>query len=194
MRRGLRRALLRAVRRALFVIAPFAPAMAHAERPSAWLFRATPGFGYSWDRGSECPVEGRMFVGGFHIGRFVTPSLLVGGGLGIGFNALPADGCDRDGSGLRMTMGMVLGPTLDWYPTERGFHVAGTAGVATFDQDNMSEGVGAGGLLAIGYDWAVDQHEGTTMRLGLLAQVTAVAASRDHSIVMPALLFSFAAD
>lgn len=182
------------MRRVLLVIALLAPALAHAERPRAWLFRATPGFGYSWDRGDVCPVEGRMFVGGFHIGRFVTPSLLVGGGIGMGFNALPADRCDRDGSGLRLTMGMVLGPTLDWYPTERGFHVTGTAGLATFDQDDMTDGVGAGGLLAIGYDWAVDEHEGTTTRLGVLAQLTAVAASRDHAIVMPALLFTVAAD
>lgn len=186
--------MLGRMRRAVFLIALLAPAVAHAERPRAWMFRATPGFGYSWDRGDECPVEGRMFVGGFQIGRFVTPSLLVGGGLGVGFNALPADGCASDDSGLRMTMGMVLGPTLDWYPLDRGFHATATAGFATFDQDDMTSGTGVGASVAVGYDWAVDHHEGTTTRLGVLAQITAVAASRDHSVAMPALLFTIAAD
>ncbi len=172
------------------------PAIAVAdERPEAWLFRATPGFGYSWDREPYCGVEGRMFVGGFKIGKFVTPSLLVGGSLDMGFNALPDRGCMLDDSGLRFTIGMVIGPHVDWYPLDRGFHVSASAGFASFDQDDMLTTRGVGASVATGYDWvAFHGKQGEPVRFGFLLQVSALRMDANHATLMPALLFTVGVD
>jgi hypothetical protein len=171
-----------------------APATAAADRPAGWMFRATPGFGYAWDRETQCPLEGRMFVGGFVIGNFVTPSLHVGGGTGIGFNALPAGNCPVDDA-LRLTTSFVFGPAIDWYPLDDGFHVAVNAGYAEVGQDNMTTGRGVGGSLAVGYDWrSFDGKDGETVRFGFVAQATAVRTTHDHAAVMPALLFTVGVD
>lgn len=182
--------------RALALVVLLVSSTAAADRPTGWLFRATGlGLGYSWDRDAVCPVQGRMFVGDFEIGYFVTPSVLVGGGTAIGFNTLPANACDFDGSGLRLAMSFVVGPELDWYPLDRGFHVAVTAGYASFDQDSMTTGHGVGGSLAVGYDWAVlAGKDGAALRMGVLAQATALRTTQGHAAMMPALLFTIAFD
>jgi hypothetical protein len=133
-----------------------------------------------------------MFAGGFSFGRFLTPSLLVGGGLGISFNALPADGCGDDD--LRLTMSAVLGPMVDWYPLDRGFHVTATAGYASHD-DEMTTSHGIGAALGVGYDWfAFSDKHGAQTRLGVLAQITAIKATHAHATLSPALLFTIAVD
>jgi hypothetical protein len=169
------------------------PSTARAERPAGWLFRATPGFGYAWDRDVMCAVEGRMMVGGWFIGKFVTPSLVVGGGLSVGANALPDDGCVTNDDGLRMTIGMMVGPELDWYPFDRNFHVFATAGFATYDHDSMYSAYGAGGTLAVGYDWVVTEKDKRAL-FGLALQTTVVRLTHDHSMIMPALVMSVAVD
>jgi hypothetical protein len=166
---------------------------AHAERPEGWLFRATPGFAYAWDRDVMCAVEGRMLVGGWFVGKFVTPSLLVGGGLSVGGNALPDDGCVTNEDGLRMTMGMMIGPELDWYPFDRDFHVFATGGFATYDHDSMYAAYGAGATLAVGYDWTIAEKDRRCL-LGLALQTTVVRMTHDHSMIMPALVMSVVVD
>jgi hypothetical protein len=166
------------------------PAVARAERPESWLFRATgAGFGYSWDRDVMCPVDGRMFVGGFELVKTVTPGLLVGAGTGIGFNALPAQGCDVDGSGLSFTIGFVIGPQLDFYPLDLGFHMTVNAGYSSIDQDDVA-GHGVGATLGLGYDWMTVDGPEANLLLGVLAQVTAMRTTQGHNLVMPALLFT----
>ena len=171
----------------------FSATPAQAERPEGWLFRAMPGFGYAWDRDVMCAVEGRMMVGGWFIGKFVTPSLLVGGGLSVGANALPDEGCVTNDDGLRMTLGAMIGPELDWYPLDRDFHVFATAGFATYDHDSMYAAYGAGGTLAVGYDWTIAKKENRLL-FGLALQTTVVRMTHDHSMIMPALVMSVVAD
>lgn len=169
------------------------PATAAAERPEGWLFRATPGFGYAWDRDVMCAVEGRMMVGAWFVGKRVTPSLLVGGALGMGGNALPDTGCVTNDDGLRMTIGVMIGPELDWYPFESNFHVSATAGFATYDHDSMYAAYGAGGTLAVGYEWTTLEKDNRFL-FGLALQTTVVRMTHDHSMVMPALVMSVAVD
>jgi hypothetical protein len=169
------------------------PVTANAERPAGWMFRAMPGFGYAWDRDVMCAVEGRMMVGGWYIGKFVTPSLLVGGGLGMAVNALPDDGCVTNDDGLRLTIGIMMGPQLDWYPFDRDFHVFATAGFATYDHDSMYAAYGAGGTLAIGHDWTISRKENRLL-FGLALQTSVVRMTHDHSMIMPALVMSVVAD
>ena len=174
------------------VVMVFAPSSAAADRPEAWLFRATPGFGYSWDRASTCPIEGRMFVGGFTIGNFVTPGLLVGGSLGLAVNALPAYGCGEDA--LRLTTAAMIGPSIDWYPSDRGLHVFASAGYASGEQD-MTTSHGIGATLGVGYDWlAFAMANDARTRLGVLAQLTAVRTGGSHATLAPALLFTVGVD
>ena len=167
----------------------------HDERPTAWLFRATPGFGYSWDRDVMCAVQGRMMFGGWFVGKVVTPSLVVGGALRMDVNALPDDGCVTNDDGLRMTIGMVVGPEIGWYPFDAGLHVFAGGGFATFDHDSMYAAYGVGGTLAVGYDWAF-RKEGATgaFRFGLAAQMTAVRMSHGHDMTMPAGVMTIGAE
>lgn len=177
------------VMRTLALILLFVPATAAAEQPGEWLFRATPGFGYAWDRDVMCPVEGRMFVGGFHLGRFVTPNVLVGAGTAIGFNALPARTCPVDDA-LVMTFGFVVGPEVDWYPGDQRFHLGLNAGFAAFDQDDKPAGRGAGGTLSIGYDWRRFGKDGGVLRLGVALQTTILRTTQGHATVLPGLVMT----
>jgi hypothetical protein len=136
-----------------------------------------------------------MFVGGWQFGRFITPSLLLGGNLGVGFNALPENGCALDGDGLRFTLGMTIGPNVDWYPFNRGFHVSVNGGYANYEQDSMVTTHGVGGTLAIGYDWPWFRFKtGEYSRFGLALQASAMRMTGSHTIVMPALVMTLGID
>jgi hypothetical protein len=165
------------------------------ERPTAWLFRATPGFGYSWDAHVRCGIQGPMTVGGWFVGKFVTPSLNVGGGLSAGVGGASDIGCMLDDSGGRLLLGTIIGPNLVWYPRDRGFHLAVHAGFAGFDQSSKIASYGAGGTFAIGYDWA-DGHldGGDTTRFGLALQATVTRMTGGHAMMMPSLVMTVGVD
>lgn len=164
-------------------------------RPTAWLFRATPGFGYSWDRDVMCAVEGRMMFGSWFVGKFVTPSLVVGGALRMDANALPDDGCVTNDDGLRMTIGLILGPEIGWYPFDSGLHVFAGGGFATFDHDSMYSAYGVGGTVAVGYDWAF-RKEGARdgVRFGLAVQASTVRMTHGHDMTMTAGVMTVGAE
>lgn len=188
-----------AVMRWLVACVLLAPVAAQADRPDAWMFRATPGLGYAWDAAQSCAFDGRMFVGGFELGYFAAPGLLVGGATGISFNLLPATGpamlCDFDFTRLRFAMMFTFGPIVDWYPMHNGLHVAAHAGYATTEQDSRFTGRGVGGSLAVGYDWHWERDKnGHDHRLGVQLQTTLLRTTQDHATIMTALLFTIGVD
>jgi len=164
------------------------------ERPAAWLFRATPGFGYSWDAHLRCGIQGPMTVGGWFVGKFVTPSVNVGGGLSAGVGGGSDDRCMLDADGGRIILGTVIGPNLVWYPRDRGFHLAAHIGFAGFDQSSKIESYGIGGTFAIGYDWADGLVDGDSMRFGLALQATATRMTGGHAMMMPSLVMTVGID
>ncbi|HEY5924300.1 MAG TPA: hypothetical protein VIV11_21635 [Kofleriaceae bacterium] len=164
-------------------------------RPTAWLFRALPGFGYSFDRDVPCQIQGAATVGGWYIGKLVTPSLLVGGGLVVGLSGLPDDGCVTDDSGARIAIGAVIGPAINWYPLDAGLFVSAMAGYATYDQDSMHVTHGVGSTIALGYDWDDGPFKsGGRSRFGLALQVTVARMTSGHAMMTPALVLSAGAD
>lgn len=173
-------------------------AVADDSRPTAWLARATPGFGYSWDHAQRCGLEGKMFSGGFELGYFVRPGLLVGAATAIDFNLLPRDEGCGDGEG-RLAMGMVVGPAVDWYPDpDLGLHALASIGYAELSLDSMDSpsGRGLGWIAAIGYDWRTGKHDpsvliGIELRASMLE--TRIAGV-DHKVLAPALLATFSFD
>jgi hypothetical protein len=169
-------------------------------RPSGWLVRATPGFGFARDGMTACQMEGRMFVGGFSAARFVAPGVALGATLSLAVNTLPDDEtCAGGDPGL--VLGALIGGLVEWYPSGAlGLHLAGGFGYAEIDHQGteleMDPGRGVGGLVAIGYDWEVTRNTIAT-RIGVRFQVTGLrtfTAQREHATLIPALLVTFGFD
>ena len=175
---------------------------AHADpRPAGWVGRAVPGFGYGWDGASACSVEGRMFVGGFAAAHDVAPGVFVGAATTILFNTLLADEPCGVESGTRLSMGIVLGPEVEWYPLpSSALHVALVAGWANLipdDDPGMAHSNGLGATLALGHDWIVAHGPKANLRIGLRAQLTAMrtwSGPYEHTVYTPSLVSSFAFD
>lgn len=171
---------------------------ATADRPRGGLFRASPGLGYALDRASSCSMHGRMFVGGFAGQYEVTGGLFVGGAITILGNTLLADApCGVD-DGLRFALGAVMGPMLEWYPTDGPFHVFALAGYAEMDQaeGEMREPArGIGGTVGIGWDW--NGEKARDARVGVRVQLTGFRTYTgivEHAALMPAVVATFGLD
>jgi hypothetical protein len=186
-------------RAALAILFGTAATPAHADpRPARWLGPAVPGFGYGWDGGLACSMDGRMFVGGFAVAHEVSTGIFVGGATTITFNTLLADAPCGLESGTRLAMGIVLGPEVEWYPlatsTLHASLVAGWANLIPDNRDDMSTSNGLGATLAVGYEWIVAQGPKASLRIGVRAEVTAQrtwSGPYDHTIYVPSLVSSF---
>jgi hypothetical protein len=168
-------------------------------RPTRWIARATPGFGYAFDGKRSCQMEGRVFLGGFSGAYFVAPGLAVGATIAIAFNDLPSDeSCLGD---LGLPMSGVIGPLVEWYPSsDLGLHVAAGLGWANVAYEGsmpaMDSSNGIGGVLALGYDWEVERGTTAALRLGVRLQVIGFRTytSHEHATMIPALLFTISGD
>ena len=177
------------------VLAVLVPGRADADdhRPSGWMFRASPGWGYAWDRDVMCPVEGMAMQGSWYVGKAVRPSLVVGGALGMGVITGRPPHCNLTDEGL-LSVSATVGPYAEWYPIDRGLHARFAAGLATLDQGNRTTGVGVGAIGAVGYDWTwYHAKTNTDDRFGLEFQVI-VMRTLGHASVMPALTFTVGVD
>jgi hypothetical protein len=168
------------------------------ERPTGWLVRATPGFGYASDAATSCRLGGRMFVGGFSGSHTVVPGVLVGAATTIAFNYLLQDPpCGVDGG--RLAMGIAIGPVVEWYPSESlGLHVVALAGYSSIDASDgqMQTSSGLGGTLAVGYEWVVAQKT-SRLLVGVRAQLTALhtwTGTFEHTVYAPSVVSSFSFD
>jgi hypothetical protein len=172
-------------------------AVADDHRPAAWTFRATPGFGYAWDRPMLCPAEGIAMSGGWYIGKFVTPSLAVGGGLGMDVVGSRPQTCSYANEGVFYMAG-TLGPYVEWYPLDRGLHARVLAGAASLDHQHPYgdiEVYGIGGTAAVGYDWTARNPKGDgDFRFGAEVEVTVLRTAGHHATLMPALTMTIGVD
>jgi hypothetical protein len=167
-------------------------------RPTRWIARATPGFGYSFDGMRSCQIDGRMFVGGFSGARFVAPGFAVGATFAIAFNNIPSDESCLGDIGLTMTG--VIGGLVEWYPSASlGLHFEGGVGYANIAYEGAMPEVGSshgiGGILGVGYDWEVERRT-HALRLGVRLQVVGIRTytSHEHAALVPALLFTISGD
>lgn len=167
--------------------------LAHAEPPDGFVVRASPGFGLGWDEADRCPLDGRMFVGGFSAELEVARHFFVGVGTTIAFNQLPTESCSSS-DGTRMATAVVVGPSFEWYPSEHGLHVFALAGYAAFspstDEDTDR---GLGGTVGIGWDWRLER-EPRGFVAGVRLQATAARVSNEHAWIIPALVGTFGFD
>jgi hypothetical protein len=172
--------------------------MATADRPHDGVFRASPGLGYAFDGASSCSLAGRMFVGGFAFEYEVVDGLFVGAAATIVFNTLLADGPCGAEDGLRLTLGMIAGPMVEWYPTDGPFQlfaVAGYSEIGEAEGEMRQPGRGIGGTLGIGWDWALGRPDAG--RAGFRVQVSGFrtyGGMVDHAALAPAVVATFAFD
>lgn len=123
--------------------------------PHGWLVRAAPGLGYAWDEARVCTMQGRMFVGGFSAAHEVADGFFVGGATTLVFNQLLADRRCTGMDGIRIAMGIVVGPSIEVYPEPRaGISLFALAGYAEIDHgEPMDEPArGIGGTVGIGWE------------------------------------------
>ena len=130
--------------RALLVLLALSSS-ASAENPHGWIVRAAPGLGYSWDEARTCAVQGRMFVGGFSAAYEVKGGMFVGAATTIVFNQLLADGPCGLEDGIRIAMGIVVGPAIEVYPDpEESLSLFALAGYTTIDHGDTAMEPGRG--------------------------------------------------
>ena len=176
----------------LFVVLG-ASSPAFAESPDGFVVRASPGFGVGWDSAEQCPLDGRMFVGGFSAEIEVARHSFIGGGTTIAFNQLPAGSCSAT-DGTRMATAFVVGPSFEWYPSARGLHVFALAGYAAFTASTDEDTVGGfGGTAGVGWDWRLER-EPRGFVAGVRFQVTTARLSGEHAWLIPALVGTFGFD
>jgi hypothetical protein len=185
------------VLRALLVLVVLTT-VAAADRPHDGLFRASPGFGFAFDRADSCSLSGRMFVGGFALEYEVADGLFVGGATTIVFNTLLEDApCGSEG-GLRLTLGMLVGPMIEWYPSDGPLQVFAVAGYADIDeaQGEMRDAIhGVGGTFGVGWDWGFGDNDAG--RAGVRVQVSGIRTFDGmvhHASLTPAVVATFGFD
>lgn len=105
------------------------------------------------------------------LGGSPTPGLAIGGGF-LAQGAFPTElergGYEQD----RSISAFIVGPFIDGFPNvNRGFHIGGLLGLAAVnveqaDEDGVSETMGFGGAVFLGYDfWVADEWSvGPTLR------------------------------
>ena len=135
-----------------------------------------------------------MTVGSWFVGKFVAPSLNVGGALSATVGGMKNPGCMLDDGAGMLAVGMIVGPSLVWYPSDRGFHVTAHAGFATFDQNSVISSYGVGSTVAVGYDWAEGHIDGNAGRWGLALQATGTRMTGGHAMIVPALVMTVGVD
>jgi hypothetical protein len=166
---------------------------AHASPPDGFVIRASPGFGVGWDEADRCPLDGRMFVGGFSGEVEVAKHFFIGAATTVAFNQLETGACAST-SGTRMATGFVIGPSFEWYPTEHGLHVFALAGYASFEPSSEEDtSRGFGGTVGVGWDWRLER-EPRGFVAGVRLQVTTARLSDEHAWLVPALVGTFGFD
>lgn len=140
-------------------------------------------------------MDGRMFIGGFAVEYEVTDGLFVGGAMTILFNTLLADPPCGVEDGLRLSLGAVMGPMVEWYPGDGPLHLFTLAGYASLDEADgeMRDPVhGIGGTIGIGWDWGNEKG-----RAGVRVQLTGFRTYDgmvEHAALAPAVVGTFGFD
>lgn len=165
-----------------------------------WYLRAALGLGVLFDAvdggGVDTSISGGGLSGEIALGRYITPEIVLGGGL---FAVLVPTPKRKDGGELEKANLILFGPMIDYYwaPVTDGFHIQGGLGVGTLNMSReATEGDTAGtkpangfGIFAgAGYEWPIHPE----VAAGVLARMMAASATEndvhEHAMISASVI------